>query len=193
MLEKSLVNARCHKEVKGWYRLPAMLLVLVCLEDDRRQRCIALYALRRAYATIFRVKASLVEIRQVVLDTSGRLRRVVIEIVDMYIPATMRLSVLRGEQVAVGVVLRDLRGEGHHLPSGRVTTHVGVAQIDIITVDGHDAIEVALELALLLALRVAPLAIEYVTLSHLRLHLHELALDEILYLLDRDDLLLDAC
>ena len=74
MLEKSLVNARCHKEVKGWYRLPAMLLVLVCLEDDRRQRRIALYALRRADATIFRVKASLVEIRQVVLDTSSRLR-----------------------------------------------------------------------------------------------------------------------
>ena len=63
MLEKSLVDARSHEEVKGWYRLSTMLLVLVRLEDDCRQRGIALYALRRAYATILRVEAPLVEIR----------------------------------------------------------------------------------------------------------------------------------
>ena len=73
-----------------------------------------------------------------------------------------------------------------------MTTHVSVAQIDIVAVNGHDAIEVTLEFALLLTLRVAPLTIEYVALSHLRLHLHELALDEVLHLLDRDNLLLDA-
>ena len=111
---------------------------------------------------------------------------------DVDVATTVRLSILRGEQVAVGVVLRDFRCEGHHLPSGRVTAHIGIAQIDIVAVDGYDAVKVALELALLLTLCVAPLAIEYVALSHLRLHLHKFALDEVLHLLDRDDLLINA-
>ena len=63
MTDKGLTHTRSHEEVKGWYRLSAMLLVLVRLEDDRRQCRIALYALRRADATILRVEAPLVEIR----------------------------------------------------------------------------------------------------------------------------------
>ena len=95
MLEESFVDTRRHEEVKGWYRLPSVLLVLVRLEDDSRQRGIALYALRRADATVLRVEASLVQIRQVVLDASGRLRGVVVKVVDVYVATTMRLSILR--------------------------------------------------------------------------------------------------
>ena len=90
------------------------------------------------------------------------------------------------EEVLHRIVLRHLRGEGHHLPRGRVGTHVRIAQIDIILLDGDDTIHGALEGRALLTLDGAPLTIDDVLLGDLRCEVHQFSLDTVLDLLDRD-------
>ena len=62
MSEEGLADARSHEEVKGRDSLSSMLLVLIGLEDDSRQRGIALNALWGTNATILGVEASLEEV-----------------------------------------------------------------------------------------------------------------------------------
>ena len=88
------------------------------------------------------------------------------------------------EEVLHRIVLRHLRGEGHHLPRGRVGAHVRIAQIDIILLDGDDTIHSALEGRALLTLDGAPLTIDDVLLGDLRCEVHQLSLDTVLDLLD---------
>ena len=90
------------------------------------------------------------------------------------------------EEVLHRIVLSHLRGEGHHLPRGRVGTHVRIAQIDIILLDGDDTIHGALEGRALLTLDGAPLTIDDVLLGDLRCEVHQLSLDTVLDLLDSD-------
>ena len=78
LTDEGLTHARGHKEVEGWDSLPAMLLVLIRLEDDRRKCGVALDILWGTDAPILRVEASLEEVRQVILHARSGLRRIVV-------------------------------------------------------------------------------------------------------------------
>ena len=78
LTDEGLTHARGHEEVEGWDSLPAMLFVLIRLEDDRRKCGVALDILWGTDTPILRVEASLEEIRQVVLHARSGLRRIVV-------------------------------------------------------------------------------------------------------------------
>ena len=78
LTDEGLTHTGCHEEVESWDSLPAMLLVLIRLEDDRRKCGVALDILWGTDAPILRVEASLEEVRQVVLHARSGLRRIVV-------------------------------------------------------------------------------------------------------------------
>ena len=78
LTDEGLTHARGHKEVEGWDSLPAMLFVLIRLEDDRRECGVALDILWGTDAPILRMEASLEEVRQIVLHARSGLRRIVV-------------------------------------------------------------------------------------------------------------------
>ena len=90
------------------------------------------------------------------------------------------------EEVLHRIVLRHLRGEGHHLPRRRVGAHIRIAQIDIILLDGDDTVHRLLERGSFLTLDGAPFTIDDVLLGDLRCEVHQLSLDTVLDLLDGD-------
>ena len=92
----------------------------------------------------------------------------------MDVDVTRSVSASKGtrEKVFHRIVLGDFGGEGHHLPRGRVGTHIGIAQIDIVLLDGDDTIHCALEGGALLTLDGAPFAVNDVLLGDLRCEVH---------------------
>ena len=78
LTDKGLTHTGGHEEVEGWDSLPAVLFVLIRLEDDRRKCGVALDILWGTDAPILRVEASLEEVRQVVLHARSGLRRIVV-------------------------------------------------------------------------------------------------------------------
>ena len=62
-----------------------MLLVLVGLEDDSGECCIALYALRSTDTSVFGTEPALEEVVHIILNTGRRLCRIIIQIVNMNI------------------------------------------------------------------------------------------------------------
>ena len=78
LTDEGLTHARGHEEVEGWDSLPAVLFVLIRLEDDRRKCGVALDILWGTDAPILRMEASLEEIRQIVLHARSGLCRIVV-------------------------------------------------------------------------------------------------------------------
>ena len=78
LTDEGLTHTGCHEEIEGWDSLPAVLFVLIRLEDDRRECGVALDILWGTDAPILRVEASLEEVRQVVLHARSGLRRIVV-------------------------------------------------------------------------------------------------------------------
>ena len=76
------------------------------------------------------------------------------------------------EEVLHRIVLGDFGSEGHHLPRRRVGTHIGIAQIDIVLLDGDDTIHCAFESGALFTLDGAPFAVDDVLLGDLRCEVH---------------------
>ena len=169
-----------------------MLLVLVGLEHDSSQRGITLYRLGRAHGAVFGVETAVENILQVVLHAGGRLGGIVVEVVDVNVALAVRPPVAHPHQILIGVILGHLRGEGHHLPGRRMRRHVGIAQVHVVLLDSHDAVHHLLHRGAFLALLGAPLAIDDEALGHRRVAPHQMALDQILNLLDRNLALVDG-
>ena len=178
--------------VESGNRLPAVLLVLVGLENDGGQGGVALYRLGGAHGTVFGMESAVENILQVILHAGGRLGGIVVEVVNVNVTFAVSPAVAYPHQVLVGVVLGHLRGKGHHLPGRRVRRHVGVAQIHVVLLDGHDAVHHLLHRGAFLALLGAPLAIDDKALGHRGVAPHQLALDQVLNLLDRNFTLVDG-
>lgn len=169
VLDERLPHARGEKEVEGRNRLAAVLLVLVCLENYRRERRVALYGLRGAYAAVFGVESAPENVFQVVLYAGRGLGGVVVEVVDVDVSVAVGARVLYAYEVFEGVVLRHFRSERHHLSGGSVRRHVGVAEVDVVFLYGRSIpsrtvfIEVRLS-----PLGIPPLAVENVFLGNVR-------------------------
>ena len=138
------------------------------------------------------MKTAVENILQVVLHAGGRLGGIVVEVVDVNVALAVRPPVAHPHQILIGVILGHLRGEGHHLPSRRMRRHVGVAQVHVVLLDSHDAVHHLLHRGAFLALLGAPLAIDDEALGHRRVAPHQMALDQILNLLDRNLALVDG-
>ena len=186
VLAEGLQHARGHEMVESRDRLPAVLLVLVGLEDDRGQRGVALDRLRRAHRAVLRRESPLVDVAQVVLDAGRGLGGIVVQVVNVDVPVAVGAAVTHADEVFQGVVLRDLRSEGHHLPGGRVRRHVGVREVDVVLLDGHDAVHDALDRRTAVTLDVAPLAVDDIAFGDRGVAFHQPLLDHVLNLLDRN-------
>ena len=84
MLAERFGHTFCHEEIESRNCLSAMLLILVGLEDDSGECCIALYALWSTDTSVFSAEAAFEQVIQVILDTSGSLGGIVIQIMYMY-------------------------------------------------------------------------------------------------------------
>ena len=85
MFEMSLAYPFCHKEIESRYSLTSVLFVLVSLEYDGCQCCVALDRLGGADAAVLGAESAFEQVFQVILDASGGLGRIIIQVMNMYI------------------------------------------------------------------------------------------------------------
>ena len=78
----------------------------------------------------------------------------------------------------------------HHLSGGSMAGHVGITQVDIIFVDGYNAVHDVLHLRFTVAFRIPPFAINDIFFSHFRLYLHQFRFYEVLNFFDSDSRIL---
>ena len=172
-----------HEEIEGGDCLSSVLLVLVGLENDGCQRGVALNALWRADTSVLGTESAFKEVVHVILDAGRRLCRIVIQVVDVDVAQLVCFRKTFRQQVFIGIIFGHFGGESHHLPGRRVAAHVGVAQIDIVLVDGDDTVHHVLHLGFLVPFRVPPFAIDNVLLRYFRAHLHQCFFHQVLNLL----------
>ena len=173
MLAERFGHSFCHEEIESRNRLSAMLLILVGLKDDGSQRSIALDALRGADTTVLCAETAFKEVIHIILDAGCRLCRIIIQVVDVNVSQLVRFGKTFRQQVFIGIIFSYFGSERHHLPGRRVTAHVGVAQIDIVLVDSHNAVHHLFHLGFLITLRIPPFAIDDVFLRYFRPHFHQ--------------------
>ena len=97
MLNERLVNPFGHKEVKSRNGLSAVLLVLICLEDDGCQCGVTLYALRSSYASVFSAETPFKQIIHIILYASSSLGWIVVEVMNVYVAQLMCFSKTFGQ------------------------------------------------------------------------------------------------
>ena len=192
MFDERFEHARRHEEVERGDRLSPVLFVLVRLEDDRGQRRVALYRLRRPDRAVLGVEPAAEQVVQIVLYAGRRFGRVIVQIVDVDVAVAVRSGIADAEQVFVGVVLGHFRCESHHLAGRRVRRHVGVAQVDVVFLHGHDAVHDLFDRGALVTLDVAPLAVDDVFFGDVGVAGHQFLFHEVLNLLDGNHLVGDG-
>ncbi len=116
-------HAGGHVVIKAGDGLTAVLIVLVALDGDARQRGIAADVLRLAQHAVTRGEAALEQLRQVDLG-AGRRQRQKVEVVDVDVAFAVRARVLRVEHIHIVELLCALRTVFEH------RAHRGIA-VDI--------------------------------------------------------------
>ena len=180
--DKGLAYPRSHKEVESRDGLPSMLLVLIGLEYNRSQCCIALYALRSTYTPVLSEETTLVEILKVILYASCCLGRIIVKVVDMDITHLMSARVDVGNKIFACIVFSHLGGKSHHLPGGSICTHIGIAQVGIVLLDLDNTIHSVLQARTLIALYGTPLTIDNILLGNKGVGCHKSLFHHILYI-----------
>ena len=186
MFAKCLPYPFRHKEVEGGNSLSAVLLVLVCLEYDGGQSGITLNGLWSTDTSVFSAEAAFEQVIQVILDTSGSLGGIVIQIMYMYVAQLMCFGIFFRQQVFIGIIFSNFRGKSHHLSGGSMAGHVGITQVDIIFVDGYNAVHDVLHLRFTVAFRIPPFAINNIFLGHFGTYFHQFLFYQILNLFHTD-------
>ena len=102
----------------------------------------------------------------------------------MDISQLMCFCILFRKQVFICIIFGNFRSKSHHLSGRSMARHIGIAQIDIILVDGNDTIHDVFDLRFPVAFRISPLAIDDVFLGYFRLNLHQFCFHEVLDSLD---------
>ena len=192
VLAETLQDARRHKMVESRNGLPAVLLILVGLENDGGQRGITLYGLRRTHRTVLGMESPVEDILQIILYASGRLGGIVIEVVNVYVAFPVRPSITNPDQIFIGIIFRDLRGECHHLPCRCMRRHIGIAQVYVVLLDRHDTVHHLLHRCALFTFFGTPLPINDKFLRYRGIAHHQFALYQILNLFYRDILPIDG-
>ena len=186
MFAECLSYAFRHKEVESGNSLTAVLFVLVCLEYDGGQSGVTLNGLGGADTSVLGAEAALEQVFQVILDTSGSLGGIVIQVMYMYVAQLMCFGIFFRQQIFVSIVFCNFRGKGHHLSGGSMAGHIGIAQVYIIFVDGYNAVHDMLHLRFTVAFRIPPFAINDVFFGHFGAYFHQFFFYQILNLFHTD-------
>ena len=186
LLAEGLADALRHAVIEVRDGLAAVLVVLVGLDRDGRQRRVAADGLGLAQEAVAGREAVLEQADDVDLRAGGR-ERVEIEIVDVDVSLAMRLGVLRTEQVRLVVGLRARRADLQHRAHGGVAVDVGVVALEVgeARVLAGDLVDGLHQARPRLARAGARRAIKDVRLRRAEeFVLHELLLDDVLDHLD---------
>ena len=129
-LAEGLLDARRQAVVKVDDGLPAVLVVLVALHRDARQRRIAGDVVRLAQRAVPRAEAALEQLEQVDL-AAGRRQRQEVHVVDVDVSLAVGLRMLGLEHVHVVELLGALGAVAQHHAHGRVAVDVRVLALDV--------------------------------------------------------------
>ena len=129
-LGKGFRHAQRHTVIKVRDALTAVLVVLVGLDRDRRQRRIALHTLRLTQKAVTGRKAVLEQPHNVDLAAGGG-QRIEIKIVDMDIALAMGFRLLGGEQIRFIIRFGTGGTDLEHAAHGGVAVDVGVVAFHV--------------------------------------------------------------
>lgn len=148
-----------------------MLLVLVCLEDDRSQSCITLNALWGADTAVFGTETAFEQIIHVILDTSRRFCRIIIQVMNMNVSQLVSFGKTLRQQVFISIIFGYFRCKRHHLSGRCMAAHIGVAYVYSFLVDSDNTIHDVLHLGFLVSFRIPPFTVDDVLFGDLRPYL----------------------
>ena len=129
-LRKRLAHALGHRVVEVRHALTAVLVVLVGLDGNGRQRRVARDALRLAQITVARREAAVEQAQQVDLAARRR-QRVEVEVVDVDVALAVGLRLLGREQIRGVVRLRARRADLEHRAHRRVAVDVRIVALHV--------------------------------------------------------------
>ena len=110
----------------------------------------------------------------------------------MYVAFPVCPSITNPDQIFIGIIFRDLRGECHHLPCRCMRRHIGVAQVYVVLLDRHDTVHHLLHRCALFTFFGTPLPVNDKFLRYRGIAHHQFALYQILNLFYRDILPIDG-
>ena len=163
-----------------------MLVVLVGLDCDRCQRCIALDALRLPQESVSGRKASVEQVDNINLGAGGG-QGIKIKIMDVDITLAISLCLLRCQQVCLVVGFGSCCANLQHTAHRGVAVDVGVVSLDVALARIHlgDFVDGFHQTCICLADTCAVCTIKDVLLCRLvKAHSHQLMFDNILYFLN---------
>ena len=170
--------------------LAAVLVVLVGLDRDARQRRVGTDVVRLAQVAVAGREAALEELQEVDLAARHR-ERVEVEVVDVDPALAVSLGLLGAEEELLVVLLGRRRAVLQHRAHRGVAVDVRVVALEValLRVAGRDLVEDVHQLRVLLARPGAVGAVEDVALGDVfEAGAHERHFDRVLDLLDRGDL-----
>ena len=130
LLDVGLRHARGHVIVEAGNRLAAVLVVLVGLDRDARQRGIAADVLRLAQHAVAGREAARKQLRQVDLR-AGRRQRQEVEVMDVNVSLAVRPCMLGIEHIHVVELLRALAAVLEHRAHRGIAVNVRVLALDV--------------------------------------------------------------
>ena len=110
----------------------------------------------------------------------------------MYVAFPVCPPITNPDQIFIGIIFRDLRGECHHLPCRCMRRHIGVAQVYVVLLDRHDTVHHLLHRCALFTFFGTPLPVNDKFLRYRGIAHHQFALYQILNLFYRDILPIDG-
>ena len=131
LLAEGLFHARGHRVVEVRHRLAAVLVVLVGLDRDARERCIRADVVRLTQEAVTGREAALKQFEQVDL-AAGRGQRQEVQIVDVDIALAVRLGMRRIEDEHLVELLGALRAVLEHGAHRGVAVNVRVLALDVV-------------------------------------------------------------
>ena len=136
LLAERLANALGHRVVEVRHALAAVLVILVGLNGNGRQRRIAGNALRLAQIAVPGRKAAMEQLQQVNLAAGGG-EGVEVEIMNVNVSLGVRLGLCGRKQIGRVIGLGACRANLQHGTHGRVAVDVGVIALHIAEAGVH--------------------------------------------------------
>ena len=183
---EGLGDAQRHAVIKVRDALAAVLVVLVGLDGDGRQRRVALDALRLAQETVAGGEAPVEQVDDVDLGAGGG-QRIKIEVMDVDVALPVGLGLFRGQQVSLVVCFGARCADLQHAAHRGVAVDVGVVALDVALAGVHlgDLVDGLHQTGVRLTNTGAVGAVEDVLLGGVvKAQPHQLALNDVLDLLD---------
>ena len=129
-LDERLFHAGRHAVIEVHNRLTAVLIVLVCLNRNARQRRVGRDVLRLTQIAVPRGEAALEQALQFNL-TARRRQRVEVHVMNVDIAIHVRLTKSRIHDVLLVILLCAFAAEFEHCAHGSIAIDVGVLALDV--------------------------------------------------------------